>query len=414
MIKRSTALCDGKIIGIETIFDVKEGEQINKEPELSLLRGKSRNWELFCPCECGQNLILVAGEKNLRNQHFRLRKDAEGKECHYLSEGETSVESKIVIKSWIEDKLHPADIESRVPICSISDSNRKYELSFLSKELKHAIDYCYDYTNISDEKLSDLDENANGIKIIHIVDTKNGGCNGQYPESLMKIQKRQGYCLLLEISDIEYSKALLSVVYYDTDIDGLWKEVEVSNGFLKDYTFVNGELTYLQKTVENLMANAKKTFEDEQLREKTEREEKERKWLEAIKEREARLEEEKRKREALLKEQEEQRLKKEKEDKEAESKRIEQENLNYKNATEYINGLNIDFESTKEPLYDEYGKRWLICKICKKIDREDKFHIRGGDGITRSINVGICSKVCQRENQKILFEQSKLSKRVQI
>lgn len=39
--------------------------------------------------------------------------------------------------------------------------------------------------------------------------------NGQYPEGLMKIQKRQGYCLLLNVDGADYSKAELTVVYYE-------------------------------------------------------------------------------------------------------------------------------------------------------------------------------------------------------
>lgn len=42
------------------------GHQINIPDRLKNLREKSRNNKLFCPCGCGANLILVAGDKNLR------------------------------------------------------------------------------------------------------------------------------------------------------------------------------------------------------------------------------------------------------------------------------------------------------------------------------------------------------------
>ena len=70
MAQRTVALCNGKYIGIESIYTVIDGRQINIPEKLKELRTKSRNSELFCPCGCGANLILAAGDKNLREQHF--------------------------------------------------------------------------------------------------------------------------------------------------------------------------------------------------------------------------------------------------------------------------------------------------------------------------------------------------------
>ncbi|MDO4719945.1 MAG: hypothetical protein Q4A78_04725 [Peptostreptococcaceae bacterium] len=74
MAKRTVALCDGKYIGIEMIYANIHGRQINIPDKLKELREKSRNNELFCPCGCGMNLILVAGDKRIREQHFREKK----------------------------------------------------------------------------------------------------------------------------------------------------------------------------------------------------------------------------------------------------------------------------------------------------------------------------------------------------
>ena len=60
MAQRTVALCDGKFIGIESIYTVIDGKQINIPDKLEQLRAKSRNNELFCPCGCGANLVLVA------------------------------------------------------------------------------------------------------------------------------------------------------------------------------------------------------------------------------------------------------------------------------------------------------------------------------------------------------------------
>lgn len=156
MAQRTVALCNGKYIGIESIFTVIDGKQINIPDKLKELRIKSQNKELFCPCGCGANLILVAGDKNLREQHFRIKDGEHFEDCTVVTEGKTSVESKIILKCWLDDNLHAGDLESRVPICDVADSERRYEFTFISRGC--------------------------GIKVIHIVDYMNGGAEGQYPE----------------------------------------------------------------------------------------------------------------------------------------------------------------------------------------------------------------------------------------
>ena len=74
MVQRPVCLCDGKLIGIESIFTIDSiGRQINIEEKVEALRKRSHNNDLFCPCGCGANLILVAGDRGVRRQHFRLR-----------------------------------------------------------------------------------------------------------------------------------------------------------------------------------------------------------------------------------------------------------------------------------------------------------------------------------------------------
>lgn len=133
MAQRTVCLCDGKYIGIESIFTVVNGRQINIPDKVEVLREKSRRNELFCPCGCRANLILVAGDRNLREQHFRIKDLELEKNCHLVSEGLESVDSKIVLKCWLDDKLGDQDIESRVPIHAVDDINRKYEFTLLSR-----------------------------------------------------------------------------------------------------------------------------------------------------------------------------------------------------------------------------------------------------------------------------------------
>ena len=221
MVKRTTALYKGSIIGIESIYSVVDGKQINKPNELKALREKSRNNLLSCPCGCGTILILVAGEKNLREQHFREKAGTGKYKCTMLTESEKSISSKIVLKCWLEDKLKVDDIESRVPINSFENTIRKPEYTFLSKSKKIAIRYWMTRANINEDKLDVLSSTINNINVIYIVDCSNRGTNGQYPEVLMKIQNKQRYCLYLKINGIDYSESYLSAVYFDKDEDGL-------------------------------------------------------------------------------------------------------------------------------------------------------------------------------------------------
>lgn len=225
MAQRTVCLNDGKYIGIETIFTVVNGKQINIPDKVEALRKKSRKNQLTCPCGCGAILTLVAGDQNLREQHFRLKDRECEQECCCITEGKCSVDSKIVLKCWLDDKLNDTDIESRVPISAVEDHNRKYEFTLLSRKKSIAISYSHERANLLDEKLDILENNSKGIHIIYIVDKHNGSTCGQYPESLMKIQAKQGYCLYLSVNDIDYYKAELEAVFFEQDIDGFWQEI---------------------------------------------------------------------------------------------------------------------------------------------------------------------------------------------
>lgn len=234
MAQRTVALCDGKFIGIESIYTVIDGKQINIPDKLEQLRAKSRNNELFCPCGCGANLVLVAGERNLREQHFRIKEGFDGI-CQMPVEGINSIDSKIALKCWLEDKLHTDDIESRVPIRTVSESERKYEFTFMSAKKKVALSFCNEYRNLSDDKFTILEQHSNGNSIIYVASGDKSETNGQYPEGLMKIQKRQGYCLLLNVDGADYSKAELTVVYYEKNADGVWEKVNIARDKLSKF-----------------------------------------------------------------------------------------------------------------------------------------------------------------------------------
>lgn len=408
MAQRTVALCDGKYIGIETIFTVIDGKQINIPEKLKELREKSQNNELFCPCGCGANLVLVAGDKNLREQHFRIKGGQHFEDCTVMTEGKTSVESKIVLKCWLDDNLHAKDIESRVPICDVGDSSRRYEFTFISRSQGVALDYCHNRANLSDDKQSVLEKNGNGIKIIHIVDYVNGGSNGQYPEGLMKVQSKQKYCLFLSIVDVDYDSAELKAAFYAQDIDGLWKEEIFAEGFLKEYRIdTQGEIYFKGMSLKALLASAAQRFQDNINAEKKRREEERKRQVEFLKQRELEVE---RRREEQRKRQEELAEKQRIQAKEAAKRRAEQEEKRRieaeknqeekrKREEDFKRNLESRLERQEIQIRDANGNRWIKCEYCGKIAKDSEFFTYGG-AIGVHLNFGTC-KECFANNPAV-------------
>lgn len=375
MAQRTVAFYDGEYIGIESIFTVINGKQINIADKVEKLRALGRAGKLLCSCGCGAKLTVVAGERCLKEQHFRLQEGENEVECHLITEGKTSIDSKIVLKCWLEDKLKVDDIESRVPINLIEDTKRKYEFTLLSQSRKIAISYYHDKVNLSDEKLDILDSNSKNINLIYIVDIMNGGVLYQYPESLMKIQVRQGYGLYLDIDDVDYFKARLKAVYYIQDVDNLWKEVTFADDNLSCFDITSdGKISYNGKLLEEFMQESTLQFIDTQEQIKFQREQEELRRAEMEKQR---LEEENRRREEMARLEQERRLGKERVEKAA------------KEAHElFLKNLAINLEQQETPVRDASGKRWIKCKYCGKISTEKDFPSFGGKG---SVNLGICN-----------------------
>ena len=405
MAQRTVALCDSKYVGIETIYTVINGRQINIPEKLKELRAKSQRNELFCPCGCGTNLILVAGDKNLREQHFREKTGSGTYECNMLTEGKTSVDSKIVLKCWLDDKLKANDIESRVPIDTVEDTKRKPEFTFLSIENKFALRYWRTRANVLDAKLDVLDSNLSGIKVVYIVDESNGGTDGQYPETLMKLQDRQHFCLLLSIQEAEYDKACLKAVFYEKDLDGLWKEVTFAEGKLCDFAIVHNEITYAGNTLEQLLSAAKANFYNEQQNGRERRAEQERLRAEYIRrmqdEEELRKQERQRQREEAEKRLQQQREEAEKRQKEFEEKRrleVERQREELRQREEdFKRNMESNFSQQETQVRDAAGNRWIKCEFCGRIAMDSEFSIYGGAG---HFNMGTC-KECSANNSAV-------------
>lgn len=419
MALRTTCLCNGKIIGIESIYTVVDGMQINIPDKVEALRALSKNKELFCPCGCGANLTLVAGDRNLREQHFRLRDPQHEKECEYISEGLISVNSKIVLKCWLEDKLHGSTIESRIPICAIEDTSRRYEMTLLSKEQHIAISYCHDRANLSDEKIEILENNTSGIRVFYITDIENDGTDAQYPEMMMKIQKRQGFCLYLQLSIDEklqpkYVDAELKISFFYHNPNGYWQEVEVLRDSLSSFSFgYEGTLFHSEKTVLSLKQQKEKEFLDEIERRRLEWE----KQQEALKAENKRRRQEEEKRvaeyqarqaqiaeQARIQREKQERLRREEQErKAAEAAALEKAKRDF--TREKIDAIIDDDQET--PFRDPFGNRWVRCEYCGKLDTEGAFVSYGG---YHHVNLGTC-KVCSNEKRSIVLP--KYAKRIQ-
>lgn len=394
MVQRSVCLCDGKYIGIESIFTVIDGKQINIPDKLSALRARSRKGELFCPCGCGANLILVAGDRNLRAQHFRLKDSARQHECTAETERPHSIYSKIVLKCWLDEKLNVSDVETRVPICLVGDTARKYEFSFVSRTSKFAVSYSCNRANLSDEKMEILRANSSGIRLIYIVDALNSCGNGQYPEALMKVQERQGYCLLLDVEEMEYSTAKLSAVFYAQDCTGLWREIEFAAGALREFSISEyGRLLYQNAPLAALCEWKKSEFEREVQQEKIRREQQ----MKELLERPEREQKQRPKRTQTLPVRRPQNTKSERQrameklvhEKEEAGRRAQKK----QREEAFRQTLAEQLNQQETQVIDPDGNRWVKCRYCGRVDKTTAFSSYGGRG---SVNLGTC-KICDRK-----------------
>ena len=394
MVQRSVCLCDGKYIGIESIFTVIDGKQINIPDKLSALRTRSRKGELFCPCGCGANLILVAGDRNLRAQHFRLKDSARQHECTAETERPHSIYSKIVLKCWLDEKLNVSDVETRVPICLVGDTARKYEFSFVSRTSKLAVSYSCNRANLSDEKMEILRANSSGIRLIYIVDALNSCGNGQYPEALLKVQERQGYCLLLDVEEMEYSTAKLSAVFYAQDCTGLWREIEFAAGALREFSISEyGRLLYQNAPLAALCEWKKSEFEREVQQEKIRREQQ----MKELLERPEREQKQRPKRTQTLPVRRPQNTKSERQrameklvhEKEEAGRRAQKK----QREEAFRQTLAEQLNQQETQVIDPDGNRWVKCRYCGRVDKTTAFSSYGGRG---SVNLGTC-KICDRK-----------------
>lgn len=416
MITRSECLFEENIIGIESIYTVIDGKQINIPEKVESLRQKGRDGLLLCPCGCGAKLILVAGDKHLREQHFRVKDGTGYKKCTLKQEGQVSIDSKVVIKCWLSDKLSN-DVETRVLLNEISLNDRRYEISHIVKNNRIGVNYTYLRTNLDDRKLEEIDKSLGEYKIYHVVDFDNFYTYGQYPEFMMKIQKRQKYCLFLTAEDREYSKAKMVASFYSKNLDGIYINTLIAEGNLSDYSFnKDNELLYKDTLLNNLLVDKKNQLEKNLELEKNERDKKA-KYLEELRIKNVKMHLEEIKKEQILLESEEkyrriqevnERRKEEMFAKEVQQdqERIEKEEeqkikfeLSDKECREKAE-KEIDSYIT-ERYTDVLGRNWYKCEICGKVGTMKDFAFFGG--VNKAAR-GTCNECVGKKISNIDFE----------
>lgn len=384
MARRSVCLCEGKLVPIESIFTVRDGKQINIPERVEWLRGKSKMGELFCDCGCGANLILVAGDRGLREQHFRMKSGTEKESCSAIAETDESILSKIVLKCWLDDKLSESEIQARVPLTQLDPKARKFELTFYDRILKLAVCFWNDRNNISSEKIMAVDSCPEIHSKIFFTAWENTGGKIQYPEFLMKIQRIQGYNLFLKLVGDDkmsaYQNAVLEVKVQVQDRNGLWKELPVLATKLSRFELSDeGTLIFANKPVERFVKEVSERFHMEEERTKKQEEARMQAAEEAIK-----REQERKQREREREEQERTKRNLELERKlqelraalkqDAENKSEAKEDILTKEETSHeIPIERRDFEHEKMPVLDSDGKRWVKCRFCGSIGLTSEF-----------------------------------------
>ena len=290
--------------------------------------------------------------------------------CH---EGKESVDSRIVLKCWIDENLSE-DVVPRVSLNKAGLSESKIEFSLYAPNNKQAIVFFPDKYAIGQEKVNEINNLvvAEKIHALYVTQILDANTNGQYPESFMRIQDVQGYVVMIDSADGDYSRARIKVVTFYKNIDGFYQAFAVSEDNISKYSLINNELKHGNKKVTDektaLMAILRKN--DEDYHERRAKEEKER--AERI---EAQRKQNQIDHQQFLAEQkriqEEKKLAYEAKEaaKKAEAERIE---------AQFLKDFENDFDVNDHIIRDAKGNRWLKCVYCGKKGKDGEFVSYGG------------------------------------
>jgi hypothetical protein len=246
----------------------------------------------------------------------------------------------------------------------------------------------------------------------------------------MRLQEKQKYCFLLEINGADYSKAFIHAVFYEKNVDGLWKEIEIASDKLDKVDIIDNKLCFNGISVERLLDVSKEKFEMEQKSVREWRIEearlREERYKQVVAEKEKKRKEIEQQREEYEKklrqqrEEYEKKLRQQKED--AERRRVELEEKRRldaereqeekrKREEDFKRNMDSNFSQQETQVRDADGNRWIKCEFCGKIAKEREFTIYGGSG---HINLGTC-KYCSEHNlavkEKVLRDMPTIRKK---
>lgn len=272
-IKYKECLYDGQLLPIETVFTVNEfGEHINVLGEIERVRKLGRNKELFCPCGCGTNLMLVAGENSTgRTQHFRAYSNQENTCKYELMNERGSYELRKVLKLWLDNqfRLAPDDIEYNVTTREVADSTRKFEINMLVRTKGVGICYLHNLSHLDEDKMQHLKSLYEQINILYFTDSSKIVESGQYPEYQVKILDYQGFVLFVDFSDTEPENILNTTklevgIYRQNIIANRWEYLEIAKDCIKAFYYDdNNYLKYQDDRVIDLANDVSLAFEQE-------------------------------------------------------------------------------------------------------------------------------------------------------
>lgn len=252
---------DGTILPIEEIYTVVDGMQINIPGILEKTKKLSKAGKLFCPCGCGNNLILKASQQRLVTQHFALKRKEGCAECREVGETYTTVASRIVLKCWLDDMFfngETSDVKINLPFSKLVSDGRHFEFSLLSLSQRVGVVYACESVDLEPERLDYLYK-QDLVNTLIVTDIRNRDCKGQYPEYNMRQQSVQGFCFFLSpMAEYRYSSACVS--FYKQNYHGYWQEIRVCEGHLRDFSFEDGELCYMMAPVRHLLKESLDTF----------------------------------------------------------------------------------------------------------------------------------------------------------
>ena len=208
-----------------------------------------------------------------------------------------------------------------------------------------------------------------------------------------------------------YDLAEMRAVFYATDIDGLWQEVEFANGLLKDYRIDDqGLISYKGQSLEELLATRRQSFQTSIEEEKARREEAKRQREAYLKqqaeEEERRKEEQRKQHEAWLEQQRKEAEEAEERSKQlaeqhriAEEKKVEEKR---QREEEFKKNLAAGLDQQVTQVRDPEGNRWIRCEYCGKIAKESEFVSYGGTG---RVNLGTCKECSANKKDRLKIEQ---------